>query len=120
VLVLCMSSLAAALQKFSHHHVVHRNPAGTAWATSHTSEDSSRDSSASNNIKLCHESQLPVDLKPPLVFSLDTESSIGQVCLVIDAAQQYWAMRDKCPPLGARISTTGVVDTEVRQACMLA
>jgi hypothetical protein len=112
-IVLCISSVAVALQKFSHLHVI-RNPAGFAWAASPTSEASSRDSSGSNTVKLCHESQLPVDLNPPLVFSLETESSIGQVCLVIDAAKQYWAMRDRCPPLSARISDTGVVDTEVR------
>jgi hypothetical protein len=115
VLLLCICSAAAALQKFSPHDV-NRATIGFARAASAdaASTAESRDSSASITIKLCHESQLPADLKPPLVFRLPTESSLGQVCLVVDAAKQYWAMRDLCPPLGARISSTGLVDTEVK------
>jgi hypothetical protein len=66
-------------------------------------------------VRLCHRDQLHAAIAPPppLVYRLPV--LCGAVCLVVDERGDCHAMLDSCPPLGAPISATGVVDTEVSQ-----
>ena len=49
---------------------------------------------------------------PPHLFRLPAPG--GDVCLIVDEKGAYHAVRDVFPPLGLRVSETGVVDTQVK------
>lgn len=73
----------------------------TVWALVSTSQV---------GVKIMHKSILPSP--PPWVLSVPV--LCGNMCLIADENFNYYACKDSCPPLGAPISATGVVDSEVK------